>query len=194
MNNKPTKYILGISIIILMIFVMLFSSCYPSQIEVSSATSEKLSTIASPSFSSSNQGRIRARLEGPDKAVSIGGTFRIWIMVNSQAIGISSGDVIVYFDPVYFNATDIKTGSLLGNNPLEGVNLIDNTKGHVELALARVGKTQASSLDADFASINFTVKKSSSPGKPRFSIKANFADQDFRETEIQVEGTSITIQ
>jgi hypothetical protein len=188
MAGKVRRYISLLGVAVGILAFSLFSlSCFNS-LQGPDSTSPAIQ----PSSQNPEKG-TRARLSPSRDTVNPGDTFQVVVVINTGTAGISSGDVTVSFNSNAFQALDIKAGPLLGPEPLVGSKLMDNSRGSVELAIARVGTTHVSSIEAGFATINFLVTKSASLGSHQFSLKADLADQNFQVVKAEVTGANISI-
>ena len=64
-----------------------------------------------------------------------------------------------------FDALDIAAGTLLGPNPLVGVQETNNLEGYAILAIARIGTTEVPTSPGSFATLTLRCKEGASPGQ-----------------------------
>ena len=70
--------------------------------------------------------------------------------------GISGVQVRVGYDPTRLEAIGVEHGDLLGLEPVE-VHIIDEEKGVIEYAAARIGPTEPPTPSGTFATLKFRV-------------------------------------
>jgi len=120
--------------------------------------------------------------------------FNIEIKVDPKDYGISSGEMILRFNPNILQVIEISRGNLLGDNPLEGIKQIDNVNGIIKYAIARIGSTPVPTSNGTFAIITFEVKRSATPGCYKLDFSIEFANENYEKiTNIEVKGGEVYI-
>ena len=117
------------------------------------------------------------------------------ITLDPKGNGVSSAQIKITFDPNTFEATDVAMGSSLGTDAIIASKQIDNTKGTIDLAIARKGTTSKPTSPGSLAIIQFNVKPDAKPGNYTISIsQIKLADETFKDiTGIKVEPAVIRI-
>ncbi|MEM3407089.1 MAG: dockerin type I domain-containing protein [Nitrososphaerota archaeon] len=127
------------------------------------------------------------RVEAPKR-------FNIEIKVDPKDFGISSGEMILRFNPSILQAIEISRGNLLGDNPLEGMRQIDNINGMIKYAIARVGPTPVPTPNGTFATITFEVKRGATPGYYKLELSIEFANENYEKIiNIEVRGGEVYV-
>lgn len=85
--------------------------------------------------------------------VRSGESIELEVKVEPGQNGLSGGEINVSFDSSLVHVTNMNPGSLLGSNPLVGIEEIDNQAGKIRFALARVGETPVPTPPGVFATI-----------------------------------------
>jgi len=136
-----------------------------------------------------------------------GGEFEVAVYVELLDVepakcGVSGGEVKIRFNPFVLKVVDVRPGDLLGSNPLEGYKRIDNERGEVVYALARVGKTPVPTPNGTFAYIKFKATvyellcvnaSALCVNAYEIGLNASLADQNFRDMVVYSKGGRVII-
>jgi ribosomal protein S8E len=125
-----------------------------------------------------------------------GEEFIISIKIDPRDKGVSGGEVKVDFDPEVFKCTDISPGNILGPSPLIGLKEIDDVKGSIRYAIARVGRTEPPTQAGVFAEIRFKVKLEADVGTHVIElVRIGLADEKFNNiTDISIDNGFVKVK
>ncbi len=125
------------------------------------------------------QSSVNATISVSPQSVQPGQRFNVTVDVRPGSYGISAGEVTVGFNQSVMKVVGVEAGSLLGPQPIFGLNETSNTAGTVRCAIARVGATTTPTPNATFVRVQFEVLSSAPAGSYPISLTAAFADADF---------------
>ena len=94
-----------------------------------------------------------------------GQQLRLDLRIDPQEKGISGVQVRIEYDPAIFRVVGAESGTLLGPEPAVAGPIIDETKGEVEYAAARIGPTEPPTPPGLFATLKFLVLETAPSGK-----------------------------
>ncbi len=95
---------------------------------------------------------------------------------------ISGGEIRLEFDPDVMKVVGVEPGNLLGNEPLVGLEWIDNETGVFMYALARQGPTSSPTPSGVFASVELEVLEGAESGDYNIELTSvGLADEEFEE-------------
>lgn len=119
--------------------------------------------------------------------------FRVWIETREK--GISAGEINISFPIDVIEIVEIKSGELLGADPVVGAMNIDQNIGSIQYVLARKGTTVPPTDAGNFCLIKAKVLGTAVQGTYKISIsKAGLADEAFEDIEnFEVIDTTIQI-
>jgi len=125
-----------------------------------------------------------------------GQEFIIKIKIDPGGKGVSGGEVEVNFNPNIFEVISVNPGDILGPSPLVGLREIDNVKGSIRYAIARVGRTELPTKPGVFAEIQFKTKFEANTGTYTIElVRIGLADEEFNDiTEISIDNGSVEVK
>ncbi len=125
-----------------------------------------------------------------------GEEFTVAVEVEPASKGISAGEINLAFEPEAMQIVHVKPGTLLGERPLPGVNIIDNEAGTLSYSSARIGQTKAPTEHATFAVITFQSLEAAKTGNYELKLTSvGLADENFEDvTAIELKGANIEIR
>lgn len=132
--------------------------------------SSSKTTTPIPATTPPTDTRVFVKVDPQDVSAKIGDTAQFKITVTPNANGISGGEVNLRFDPSAINIVSVDPGDLFGANPLVGTKQIDNQKGTLKYALARIGQTQKNTPTSTFAMVTVKVLSSAKTGSYNLSL------------------------
>ncbi len=129
-----------------------------------------------------NPQAVSVSLSPPTVEAFPGSMFSLEVKVDPGPYGISSGDIILAFDPGIFSVTKVRPGDLLGPHVLVGFQQVDENAGTIRYAIARIGPTTAPTPSGAFMSVEFGVSENAGLGTYRIRlIRVGLADEKFEE-------------
>jgi hypothetical protein len=139
---------------------------------------------------------VSAYVEPASLELKPGEEFIVSIKIDPRNKGISGGEVKVDFNPDAFKCIDISPGNILGPSPLVGFKEIDDVKGSIRYAIARVGRTEPPTPSGVFAEIRFKVKSEANTGTHTIElVRIGLADEKFNNiTDISVDNGFVKVK
>ncbi len=146
-----------------------------------------------PSPSPMPASEVRAWLSAPRDPIRPGDAIELIVFVAPGSFGISSGEATISFDANVFEVVDVVPGSLLGSQPLVGFKQIDNSRGEIKVAVARVGTTQVPSPEETLVLAKLLARQSAPEGESRFNLHLALADHEFKSVAMVADGGSVIV-
>jgi len=144
-----------------------------------------------------SKSNITVSLKPSKQVLKPNDTLYIDVYIDPDGYGISSGEIDLKYNSTAFKISNISPGDLLGNNPIEGIYIIDESNGTLRYSLARVGETTAPTKPGIFAHITFIPERYFNKRPYNFNLTfVGLADNNFNEVPkrvISVKNTSIII-
>ena len=149
----------------------------PTPTPLPTATPSPTATPAPP------QGGVLARIAPESLQVAPGqlALVRVELLVN--AVGLSAADLEISYDADGLRVIGIEAGDLLGQDPLVGITLNEPERGRAQIALARVGRTDAPTPNGTLVTVSLQVREGAAPGS-RLSLEVTnltLVDDAFRQ-------------
>ncbi|MDP6494903.1 MAG: cohesin domain-containing protein [Dehalococcoidia bacterium] len=120
-------------------------------------------------------------------------TVSVW--VNPGSVGISGGEIQVFFPSGVLEAVEVEAGDLLGPDALVGYREVNNTEGFVRIAIARVGPTDVPSPQGSFAVLTLRYRKSVSAGQYPLELRVGMVNELFQDVALSsIQGGLVTVQ
>lgn len=121
--------------------------------------------------------------------------FTVEIFIDPKNYGVSSAEIEMAFDPKAFEVIEVRSGLLLGEKPLIGDLVVENRRGYLKYALARLGRTQPPTSPGSFALVQFRAREEAPLGKHVIAItRASLTDENFKDIpNIKVESASLKV-
>ena len=119
-----------------------------------------------------------------------GQEFSVDLTLDPAGRGISGVQVQIEYDPAIFQAVVIEPRTLLGQEPVE-VPIIDEAKGVIEYAAARIGPTQPPTPSGLFATMRFRVLETATAGRETSLriTEVKIADENIEEVrDVLIDG------
>ena len=141
-------------------------------------------------------GGATVRITPGSLTVAPGDLSQVVVEIVLGDVGLSAVDLTLSFDPRGMRVIAVEPGSLLGTNPIAGVERIDQEAGEVRIALARVGSTQAPTTGGALFSISLQVHEGATPGAtlPLRLTGATLVDEAFEElSEVRLEDGEVRV-
>ena len=106
-----------------------------------------------------------------------GDEFVLAVAVDPQGHGLSGGEVLLTFPSDVLEVVSYEPGTLLGPNPIFGVQHLDQSSGSIRIALGRLGSTPVPTEAGDLLVVRFRVKRTASTGNGQVILIPHFPDQ-----------------
>ena len=114
--------------------------------------------------------------------LSAGDSFSVYVSVNPDGYGISSGQIDLSFDTSVLEINSLTKGNILGMDALDVGSKFDNTAGTVTAVLARMGATTRPTAADTWAIVTFNVISDAEASTTRIGIKSvGLADGAFAD-------------
>ncbi|MBM3133624.1 MAG: hypothetical protein FJZ95_11430, partial [Chloroflexi bacterium] len=152
------------------------------------------------------QTSLTARTMGPiDVAIDVspgefkpGDSFTLTVNVNPNGHGISGGEIdLLMLDSSVMEilADEVAAGTLLGTDPVEGMNerTATDTSESLAFAIARKGETPLPTETGSLVTIGLRIKGSAKPGKYAIPNAVILTDENFDQLDFDPPIVSITV-
>ena len=150
--------------------------------------------VVSPAQSESSP--VSILMASTKEELGPGQQLRVDLSVDPQGKGISGVQVRIEYDPAVFRVVGAEPGTLLGPEPAVAGPIIDETKGDVEYAAARIGPTEPPTPPGLFATLKFLVLETAPSGK--FTIlkisEVKIPDENIREIRDVLIGKELEVK
>lgn len=108
--------------------------------------------------------------------------------------GVSGGEARVKFDPSVFEFVSLSLGDLFGKEPLVGLKEVDEERGVIRCALARVGKTPSGASSGVFMSFKLKVRDNAPAGTYKITIEnMGLCDENFEDIKFGTQDSVIRV-
>jgi len=106
----------------------------------------------------------------------------LYVEVDPAGYGISSGEILIKFNPTIFTVLEVVPGDLLGPSPLIAKQGINNTEGTVWYVAARMGATHPPTPIGTFLRIHLKIKEDAEEGTyPIEILRIGLADEKIND-------------
>ena len=175
MGNKYNR-LASLFAIMALVLLLLGTSCGNTKSAPESASGPPGSVIINPK----------------SQAAKPASQIKVSIEIIPAGWGVSAAEVQVSFDPTKLEALSVEAGGALGTKPLLGTLKIDNDRGTIVYALARLGETPTPGVRGVLANLEFRAK-SGATGTAKIELtKVGLSDENFQDiTGVKYEGAVI---
>ena len=143
-------------------------------------------------------GTASVYFEPADVEAGAGDEFTITLIVDPGELGISGGEVDVTYAAGALEVLSHEPGTLIGGDPIVGLNVLDESSGLIQISLARLGATAAPTEPCSFLVVRFRVKQSASAGTYGVSVgSVSLTDEQFQPVSIpqaQIGNATVKVQ